>query len=93
MRRPGGYLICDDPDPTKSKGQVGRQENDTFTCGHCGRIVIVKPLCDPADMGGLCGGCGALVCPGCHGRGVCDPLEEKLRRDEERDRFRRSIGG
>lgn len=91
MRNPGGYLVTNDPDPTKSKGQKATVENDTFTCAHCGCLVTVKPLCDPADMGGRCTICSGLVCKRCHGIGRCDPFEEKLKRQEAAASFRRDI--
>lgn len=93
MLRPGGYFVCDDPDPTKSKGQKARTECDTFTCAHHGGLVLVKPMCDPADMGGLCKVCMGLICKACNATGRCDPLEEKLKRAEARDRFRRELTG
>lgn len=39
MRNPGGYLIIEDPDPWRSRGEVARQEYDTTTCGHCNGMV------------------------------------------------------
>lgn len=84
MLREGGYLIgtTDDGPPI---------ERSTLTCGHCNRIVIVKPKCDPADLGGLCKVCMKLICPQCYGLDRCDPFEKKLERAEARDRFRRSL--
>lgn len=74
MRNPGGYSIVIEP----GKRDV---EHDTFTCKHCCKVVFVKPMCDPADMGGRCTCCNGLICKHCVGKG-CDPLEEKLRRWE-----------
>jgi hypothetical protein len=76
MRRPGGYSIIVNPEGPP-------QEADTFTCRHCQRIVFVKPMCDPADMGGRCTCCNGLICPNCVGLG-CDPVEKKLQRLEAR---------
>ena len=84
MLREGGYLVGHGP-----SGEI--TERSTFSCAHCNRIVIVKPKCDPADLGGLCKQCMKLICPGCHDRGNCDPLEKKLERAEARDRFLRSL--
>lgn len=84
MRRPGGYLICTDPDAT--------QEHDTFSCAHCNAIVTVEPFADPADMGGRCGVCDGLICKTCNATGLCDPLEEKLKRAEASYHARRSYG-
>ena len=79
MRNPGGYA---------STWGVGwgdlDTEADTFTCGHCQRIVTVKPKCDPADAGGLCYQCDALVCTRCADAGICVPFEEMLARMEAR---------
>lgn len=85
MRRPGGYLYSFDP------GGV-RQESDTFTCHHCNKVVIVKPKCDPYDLGGMCRLCDKMICPDCVNKGSCDPLEKKLERAEARDRALRSYG-
>lgn len=92
MRKPQGILTIFDPDPQRSKGQVSTRECDTFTCSHCGKVVLVPVRCDPADAGGLCHTCAGLICGECVGRGVCDPLEEKLRRAEARGIALRSYG-
>lgn len=90
MRKPGGYF-----ESTGPSGKLDRFvtiESDTFTCQHCGKVVFVKPMCDPADAGGLCKTCNSLICPQCVARGVCDPLEEKLKREEASYHARRSYG-
>jgi hypothetical protein len=85
MRNPGGYAFSFDP--------IGvRQEADTFTCNHCNRVVVVKPKCDPADLGGMCRLCMKMICPDCVNIGSCDPMEKKLERIEASDRARRSYG-
>lgn len=84
MRRPGGYSIITDP------ALNSPLEADTFTCAHCNSIVTVKPRCDPAEMGGRCYVCDALVCQDCAQKRVCDPLEEKLKRAEASYHARRS---
>jgi hypothetical protein len=83
MRSPGGYAFSFDV------GGV-RQEADTFTCYHCNTIVIVKPKCDPYDLGGMCRLCEKMICPKCVDIGSCDPLEEKLKRAETAYHARRS---
>jgi hypothetical protein len=85
MRRPGGYAFSFDA------GGV-RQESDTFTCAHCNRIVIVKPKCDPMDLGGMCRLCDKMLCPACVDLGRCDPLEKKLERAERSYEARKSNG-
>lgn len=87
MRNPGGYGVATD----RETGKV-ISETDSFTCGHCGRIVFVKPKCDPADLGGNCYLCWKLVCPQCHAKGNCDPMEKKLDRMEASYHARRSYG-
>jgi hypothetical protein len=81
MRNPGGYAFTFDPGGT-------RQEADSFTCFHCNHVVIVKPKCDPADLGGMCRLCMKMVCPTCVDVGSCDPFEKKLERSEKEYRRR-----
>lgn len=85
MRKAGGYFFSFD---------VGgiRQESDTFTCYHCGKVVIVKPKCDPYELGGMCRLCEKMICPNCVDVGRCDPLEKKLERAEASERALRSYG-
>lgn len=85
MFRPGGYAFSFDA------GGI-RQEADTFTCAHCNKVVIVKPKCDPCDLGGMCRLCDKMICPACVDLGHCDPLEKKLERAEARYRALRSYG-
>ncbi len=85
MRNPGGYGVAFGPDAT--------HEHDTFTCGHCQFVVIVPAKTrDPADLGGLCKICMALVCPKCYGKNACTPWEKQMEVSEARDRFRREAG-
>ena len=67
-------------------------ELPTFTCGHCQNVRRVQPMCDPADLGGLCKICMQVVCEQCVGLG-CDPFEKKLERQEAQGRARRWIEG
>ena len=86
-----GYLIAEDPDPWRSRGQVSVMEHDTLTCGHCGRVVKlvinkdVRPEraafeLDAKSVSG-CRRCGQFVCDPCRRFG-CDPIEAKLERLE-----------
>lgn len=84
MRREGGYAVITDPENPLV-------ELSTITCSHCGRIVHIKAKQNPSDIGGLCKICMGMICPGCVGKG-CDPLEEKLRREEKRYEALRSYG-
>jgi hypothetical protein len=71
--------------------EFGCDEANTFTCGHCNTIKIVKPKERPEDLGGHCALCWSLVCPSCSGGG-CDPFEKKLERAESRAQTLRSYG-
>jgi len=73
--RAGGYAVLTDPN--------GRRESDTFTCSHCSGIVVVAACERPEDLGGMCKRCMGLICPKCVGFS-CDPIEERLRRMENR---------
>lgn len=85
MRREGGVFICSSPD--------GVTETSTFTCAHCGGIVLVPPKADINQLGGYCHPCGMkMICPRCVAKGSCDPLEQKLRRMEASYHARRSYG-
>ena len=85
MRGEGGVFIC--------SSETGTTEQGTFTCAHCGGIVLVPPKASVDQIGGYCGGCGMkLICPNCGARGTCDPLEEKLKRAEASYHARRSYG-
>lgn len=85
MRRPGGFLIV-------SSHEGMDKECDTFTCGHCQRVVFVKPMCDPADAGGLCYACDRHICRQCVGLGKCEVIEKKLERWEDAGRIAREYG-
>lgn len=82
MRKPGGALICTSPE--------GEKVRDTFTCGHCGGMVVVGEKERAEDIGGLCKLCMRLICAACVDRGLCDPFERKLERAEAAYHARRS---
>jgi hypothetical protein len=85
MLRPGGHLLIAGPD--------GKREHDTFTCGHCQRVVIVRHRAAAADCGGMCKRCMKLTCPRCTAAGACTPFEKKLERAEARARLLKAITG
>lgn len=85
MLRAGGYAALTD----RETGQV--KEADTFTCHHCQRIVIVKPGCDPVELGGHCKLCDELICPRCYGLGKCTPWEKQMELMEARERLYEAI--
>lgn len=84
--------------PGRSKGFVlvtdpfGSVENETFTCCHCGNIVVVPHKASPDDCGGFCLRCSKMSCKTCAATGRCTPFEEKIEKQEKRDRMLRSIG-
>jgi hypothetical protein len=67
------------------------READTFTCGHCQRIVHVRPKEPLENLGGRCGVCDALICPACVKQMKCTPFEKKLERMERREQFRKML--
>lgn len=77
----GGPRSNDFPDPAMASLQACG-EADTYTCGHCQKVVIIKPGGKNDD--GVCRHCWALVCPKCAGEQRCKPIEaqieEKLRK-------------
>jgi len=88
MRQPQGFLEITGPGP-------GAREADTYTCAHCQNVREVKAMAPAADMPDVCHLCGdknrpSFICEQCRGKG-CDPFEEKLKRFEERARFRCEI--
>lgn len=84
MRNPQGYATWTTPERTV--------ERDSFTCHHCGRITIVPPKADPANLGGLCKQCMGLICPRCTTDPRCVPLLKRIEQMEARDRLRRAVG-
>lgn len=84
MRNPHGYLTINEPD----KPLI---EHDTFTCGHCNKIVIVPHKAKASDCGGFCLCCMTTICSNCEKQGSCTPFEKKLEKMEARDRMLRSI--
>jgi hypothetical protein len=75
-----GYGVITDP----ALGQP--EEIDSCTCGHCGRVVWMKPFENGAAMGGLCTCCDKYICPNCVGKG-CSPLQKKLEQWERRREY------
>lgn len=88
MRRPHGHLQIFDPDGPLI-------ERDTVVCGHCQRIVPVKPgsastvyLISHRDgriteeSGAFCRVCMRPVCLSCHDVGTCRTFEAWLEQVE-----------
>ncbi len=84
MQRPGGQvtIVCDG----------GTREADTYSCGHCQRVVVVPAKADPANLGGMCYACMHLVCPACVAKAECTPIEKWLEQQERRADTLRSYG-
>ena len=69
-------------------GPLGfKREADTFTCGHCSKIVHVTYKHPIDELGGRCNLCDQLICPACVKEGKCDHFEEKLKRMEAVSRY------
>jgi hypothetical protein len=88
ITRSRGYLVTRD----RVSGKV-IAEADTFTCGHCNRVVAIAPNTRPEDLGGHCKVCYGLTCPACTRQGSCVPFERQLEASERKDRLRRQIAG
>jgi hypothetical protein len=81
-------------------------ERDTITCGHCQRVIFVKPgtastvylIFDRTrwawieEPGAFCRTCMSAICLPCCDAGRCTPWEQRLEASESRDRLRRAAG-
>lgn len=72
-------------------------EIKTATCGHCQRIVQVKPGGDGTEAARkkdegvtVCHGCWQIICGPCHKSGRCTTILKRIEEIEARDRARRS---
>lgn len=86
MRRARGYLLEVLPEKTT--------ERETFTCAHCGKIVILPPP-DAAQQAKnrvrdvrRCFCCDAFTCPECARVAKCVPFEKRVEAYERRMRLR-----
>ena len=83
MLKPQGYGAWTD----RESGKIMR-ERDTVTCAHCNSVNHVEPFCDPADLGGFCTLCAAIICKNCAiamSKGEpCLPFMERLERLDTR---------
>ena len=99
MRKPGGnvQMFGDLGAPQPQVADPGNRslleqgEADTFTCGHCSRVVMVPVRADPSEIGGLCKVCMNMICNHCLGAG-CTPWEKQMETREAKDRALRSYG-
>ena len=97
MRKPQGQAVLVGPStvgdtPVGPKPLQSESACDTFTCGHCQRVVHVMARSDPADSGGLCKCCMRLICPPCVEKGTCTPWEKAMEAAEARQDALRSYG-
>ncbi len=81
--KPGGLVWLNDGYKTV--------EHESYTCGHCNKIVVVPHKERAENMGDICHGCMHLICVDCIGRG-CRPIEKWCEQEEARARFRRELG-
>ena len=64
----------------------------TFTCAHCNRIVVVPLRAKPDECGGFCMLEFKPICPKCQKIGTCTPFEKKLEAMEARGKLLAAIG-
>ena len=75
-------------------------ERDSITCGHCNKIVMVKPGTattvyllpqivgpDKEEPGAMCKQCMSAICLECYDKGVCLPLMKQIEQMEARGRM------
>ncbi len=100
MRGATGYLTLTDPDQPLV-------ERDTAICGHCQRVIFLKPntaatvylILDHTTLqyhdeaGAFCRVCMRPICLPCHDRGRCVPWERMMELIEARDRLIRQVLG
>ena len=98
MPRQTGEITVADPSLSRI------HEGGTITCGHCNRIVRIKPGSGgsiyllPTHQpfiyrevaGAWCGKHGGPICLRCHQIGICKPLEARL--EELEGKVRQSFG-
>ena len=89
MLRPQGYAQFIAPEQVV--------ERDTCTCGHCNRVIFVKPRSASTvyliqhrdgrwteEAGAFCRVCMRPVCLRCHDVGTCTPMERMIEQMEAR---------
>jgi len=68
------------------------QHTDGFICGHCRKMVTVKPFTDPVQANGFCSTCMSVVCRECSAKQTCTPWEREMEQYEARQAALRSYG-
>jgi hypothetical protein len=93
-RRRGVFVEQERPE---NGGRVVR-EVETFTCGHCSRVILVEhgAQLGQAGVGEFCLPCMSPICCGCNEEmvktGKCVPLQKKLDAMYSRDQLFKSMG-
>jgi hypothetical protein len=95
MLRPQGYVQV---------FGLNQIERDTITCGHCNKIVLVKPGTattvylfpqlvgpDKEEPGAMCKQCMSAICLECYDAAVCTPLMKQIELMESRQRMWRGL--
>lgn len=100
MLRPQGYGVITGPSTLR--------EYDSITCGHCQRVVFVKPGSASTtyllpgnhpdqpwreEPGAGCRVCMRAVCLACHDLGRCTPFELRIEAMEGRRRAIEAVLG
>jgi len=84
LRRPDGQISITRPDgPTI--------ERDTFMCGHCQYICVVRV--GSGVVRGYCRMCNSPTCGKTRCSQGCTPFEARLEAWEGRRRFHKALGG
>jgi hypothetical protein len=97
MLRPKGYA--------QVVGGFKDLEFDTTMCGHCNKIILVKPgtattvyyipqLVGPhkEEPGAACKQCMSSICLECYDKGVCVPFMKQIDLMEQRGRMFQTFG-
>lgn len=88
MAQPRGYAVLTSPE--------GVKEWDTLTCGHCQRVVDIKPLTPLSEVGGHCRACDHFICFNCEKKRQagteCVTVERFCDIVEAQERSRRQYG-
>jgi len=83
MRNPQGCAFICYPEKTI--------EIDTFSCGHCNRVVHVAVNMKIEQVGDFCRQCFKMICAKCADARVCTPLLARIEQMEERYYRRRQF--
>lgn len=98
MLKPQGYITIVGDFAGLDRG--GKTERDTITCGHCQKLVFVKPgtvstvylipqllAPDTEEPGAGCSICRRAICLECYALGICHVWERKIDEMEAKGRL------